>query len=493
MADTEASRAARGGAWLAGDRLWIALASVILTLVVLPLIALAAFTQPAADDFCLTNRVVDEGIVGFNRSIYLAWTGRFFTTVLYALFYAASATSPRAWLAAYKLGATMTFAALVAALWMCVRAWSARTWPSPATAWGITAVTASLWVLGMPSLYEGLFWAASSLQYALSVAWVLGLVAAGAALSTTACSQRARAVHGVLAMLLSIAAIGSNETVAALVFAFLALMVAATWRERALRGWWLAIVAVALLATAALLAAPGNYQRLAHVAPLSLPHALVRTVRLLAENVASWLTPALAIGVVLVVLLSARAEATLVRAWPHPCVVVVGMLAVLAGMLAPSIWAYGGDSPPRVLSTIFLVFVTFAVVFGLHLSAYLRARYPGMFARVRAGAANVDVRIVLCGLALVSLLGVPNFRVLWRDLAQGHARAFAEASVQRYAAAASAPRGAALALAPIAELPTTLTQADLSSDPRDWKNACFAKHFGLLSVHVELPAPRGAR
>lgn len=497
MADSERGRHHRfGRTWmvtaLADDRLWIALASGAFLLAVLPFLALDLYNQPSADDFCLTNRVLDQGFAGFNRSIYMGWTGRFLTTVLYGGFYLVSAAFTRMWPLAFQLASVATFLALLVALHLALRSWSPHAWGGSARIWGVTALIAATWILGMPSLYEGLYWAASTLQYAFSVVWLLGLVAAGAALLPSAGATRRRAPSGVLGVIMAVAAIGSNETIAAPVFAFVILMLIASWRDRACRAWWLAITASALLALAVLLAAPGNYVRLGFVETLSVPGALARTAFLVGE-LRSWARPELFMSMVLVMLLSVDAPAALVGRWPHPCLVALGMVTVLAGMLLPSVWAYHGGVPPRVMSTIYLVFVPFAATLGLQLAVYLREAYPQLVTRLRAGAANRDLRLLIAATAILSLANSPNLRPMGRDLALGYARTFRDISEQRYAIAAHAAPGSAVSFAPIEKLPTTLALEDLSTDTGHWKNVCFATRFGLSTVHTERPAARGER
>lgn len=470
----------------AGDRPWLSLALACFVLGLLPLLVLAAFSQPAADDFCLFNRMVRYGFFGFNRSLYVGWTGRFASTFLYGLLYGWATVTALPWSLPFKVAAFIAVIALALSLLAVFLAWGRSFFPSATIPCALAALVFMACALATPSLFEQFYWAASSIVYTLSAAWALCLVAVSydPAVRAERLAPARRVAHYVAAALFSIAAIGSNESIVAPVLSWLAVVAAYRFRSRAARKSWLAVLAAALVAVVVLVAAPGNYARLGVLQTEGPVRAILKTSWLLVDGIKSWITPTFVVYLAVAGLLCMRANPSLARRWPHPFVVLLGMLAVLWAMLFPAVWAYRGDVPERVMNTVCIAFTYFAFVVTLHVTVYVRDTYAGIADALMQLANNRDVKLVMLSLAIGVTAADPQFIVIWRELGSGRAQRFSQAAEARYLRAQKAGRGAVLAMPSLDDKPTTLLGNDLSADERHATNQCFALRFGLAAVRA---------
>ena len=137
------------------------LAAVVFT----PLLALAFYTGPSADDFCTAILMRDLGFVATQVKFYLSWSGRYATSAIVGLL-----TGHSAWITAYSLVPIalifLTFASitfLIRSAFVFLKA------PSPAHNTLALGVVATAMTFGLtPSLAEMIYWTSGALTYQLS-------------------------------------------------------------------------------------------------------------------------------------------------------------------------------------------------------------------------------------------------------------------------------------------------------------------------------------
>ena len=63
---------------LGKEYFWI----ILLSLLVIPFIAISFFDHPSADDYIISAVVRDNGFLAHYRQVYFEWSGRYFSTLL---------------------------------------------------------------------------------------------------------------------------------------------------------------------------------------------------------------------------------------------------------------------------------------------------------------------------------------------------------------------------------------------------------------------------
>lgn len=270
--------------WLWPRRRW--LGGVGLALLLLPYVGLAFFNQPYWDDYGVALLARRLGLGPAQAYSYAHWTGRYFATLLQ------TAANPLTygWVAGIRAVPLLALATTGLA-----QAWALRALLGERLGWrsagGVGAGLLLAMLYTMPSPNSGFYWFISVVVYQVGAVLFLGL--AVALVQSGQASRRAarRAWYG-LAVACVAALAGINEVTLLLTGWLLACLSWLSYRRanrRALRRW-LGLLVVLLLGAAVLLAAPGNFVRLAQDAPPTPPglwrvaaRAVAQTIMFLTE------------------------------------------------------------------------------------------------------------------------------------------------------------------------------------------------------------------
>jgi len=225
------------------------------TAVLLMFAGLSIFARPSADDFCLAAKVRQLGFFDALSYWYHHWSGRYTSnaslSVLGALgdivkFYPLAAVFILAstWFSFYFMAKTL-----------------ARIIPStlPVVVGTIATV---IFISACPDPAQTFYWATGSFTYQLGNVLVILLVALIIRRETTFNQQPLSGFLLFLSAILTIAAIGTNETSLVLTFMIVA---GGSWQairnRRQTAPYWLTLLFVAIVAALASVLAPGNFER----------------------------------------------------------------------------------------------------------------------------------------------------------------------------------------------------------------------------------------
>ena len=449
----------------------------------LPMLILAAYAFPSADDFCLAVEA-SGGFWHMQSEHYLKWTGRYTATLLQTLSSRWDLASVYPWFVMATLAATLlSFRSLIGALWE-------REFGSLQTT-AFAAVATAVFVGGLPSVVEAFYWMASATTYQWGLiaylVW-LALLVRIARGSAPAGDRRRRAAAAVLTVLLP----GFNEVMAPLVLATLLAFVVAGRRAGVRERFMPALLAIAIVFTAVSLLAPGNGTRSSsypalptrHNVEFALTETARQTVRFIVDHgsyTALWFAAFGAWWWGWGPRALRRTDAPYQER--HGWSGVLGLALIVYLTLFPLYWEYGNTNytgEGRTYNITYFVFCAAVIWAVALLSREITGRWSEPVARLRASrGADLILAAVLACLMIASPSTVRSFRSLEEAPAYLRAQRAREAVLRTVA-----NRGGAALVPAIHVRPDGLFWGDLQPDPSHWINSCVADYYGLRSVQA---------
>ena len=456
-----------------------------------PLIQLAFFSHPVADDFCHGTNA-DESLfevlsktAGSIVSVYYSFSGNYFSEGLLQLI--PGLIDFTRWYAVIPLALlSLTFLGI---LYLVRAAFGSVRFTLPMVL--IASCCTAMFVINMPSTAQGLYWLAAGGQYYLGSTLILFIVSLLIRLSQQEDTVEFRSSLFIgLVVLLTMAA-GTHVMV---LISLLAIMIGLVIREVFYRGkqrFPLVILMVLVLVLAYIsVSAPGNYQR-----SLLFPHggqfwfSISGAIYWGMRNVARWVgNPLLWISTGIVIycftMLPARQTGKYrpnrVFIWLFPLL----SLSYLAVLHFPHLWSTGVKPSDRVENAIYFVFLLlwFWYAFICYRSLLAFGRTAWCLPRVSAipGFAISLLLIVFTILVYVH----PTMRLARLDLV-GRAHAFHATNLERYRLLEAYQAGdeVPVVVPDYAGIdPLTIYVSSITSNPGYWENQCMAKYFGVDSV-----------
>lgn len=460
--------------------------------VILLFAVLGLYAHPSADDFCMAAGVQQQGLWTHLGQHYLEWSGRYAGNTFYAIY-----PLVLGFLDGYRLIAGLVMLMLfTAAAFLLARLLQRRMNDLPVVVAAL--VFTAVYVLGMRSPASSLYWMAGALSY--QSANVLLLILAGLMLELVDRQRRGQHTGWIVAVMgcVLVLLVGTNET--GMLMAVLAVSV--LWLSRLGRGWrfalpWLWLVVIAAVCSVIVFVAPGNAVR---EATFPLRHdglrALTGSIGMGSWMLVAWLQSPVLLAVTLLV-----PCLTLVLGWPparqfqpsrRHLLAMAGITLALPLLLQfPAWWAMGGWPPPRTVDAVYFVFLLgwLATVAGLTLY-----RIPQHW-RENALTNALPHSLQSAFLILIVLLGLAiftngRFQRAYQDVLFV-APAFDDYMQQRYALIGAAlGRGQGFLTVPDFRqaYPRSVYFNDILPQPQDWRNACYARYFGLQGIRRE-PGP----
>ena len=479
---------------------WLLAAAVALCL--LPFLGLCWYAHPSADDFLTGNQVREYGHWGYMRNLYLNWTGRYTSAVLWGLLHPVAYGNITA---GYGPVCLLIILGVPAAFYGLLRTLLHDQFARWQLGLGSGVLTA-LFLFQMPSPAEGFYWIISDYNYVLPGCLTL-LWLAALARHATAPTPTARKKWLAVAAGLAVAVIGGNETNALpLLIGVPGVTALRSLQRRRIEWDYVVLSAVVAAACAAAFLAPGNFVRMAQS---SHPYSLLESADKAAlsaykSGLRSWVgngvLPALTVLLAPVSYrLSRVSDLPLNRLARNPLFITLLMAVSVIVVLFLAWWTTGFTMPPRSRNVLYLFFLV-----GWFLSAHAWARLVWR----RSAAASISLPgFVRWGL-IAWVVGVfaagHNFRLRGRepqDNANNVVRAYRDwlgGAAARYDAQLTARYQYLRTWTPddvvvesLRDPPATLLFSDLRTNPNDWANVAYAGFFGKKSIRVptEQPAP----
>ena len=454
----------------------------IVTLILL--IILSFFAYPQADDFGFANTLNNLGWLGSQVNWYKNWFGRFTSTmVIISGFYLEFSILCKVFPVLLVCGYLFAFY-LVSGKFFA---------DAPKKFRLIFAITMMfLFVSGMPSLSQGIYWFSGAATYSLANIAVLIFI-------SLLDSIQKNKIY-ILLILFGIFVVGSNEAAMLVLMLFVG---AKLLRDHESKRLW-AMLAVFILFSLVVVLAPGNAVRSEIFAGKNhnILFSSAATLGMIGTLFAVWLfNPFLWIGM----LLFSHFDFKVNLSDEKPVFVILFTLFLVFCTIFPSFWATGLPAPERNINMTFLLF--------LFLSLYLIS-----LNKIRAFSNSLmKKKILLIPLFSVWILanfyissfdvpekhdmpfylknpneavkyvvasyGQNNFYHVYTDLFSGRTVNYRkmmfdrEDKIKNY-------KGGLLCLPKVEKLPRSIVFKDLFENPEQWENKIFAEYYHLEQVAV---------
>ena len=446
---------------------------------------LGQYAHPAADDYCMAVGVEQNGLIPHLWQHYLEWSGRYTGNSLYALYpmitglYAGYSILPSLLIIALLL-ATAFFISSVFRLKMM-----------SSMVWIASIFLVAVYLLGIRHTASSLYWMSGSLTY--QTANILLLLLLGLAIRLKGQLSENQHTTGtvIVISIVTMLAIGTNELnlVAVCLLLGLLFLIQAFSDRSKLRPWiWLLLVAA--LCSSVVYFSPGTVVR---ESTFPMRHDFSRAISG-TFNMGWWALKAW-IGVPLMIIASLVMPfvvAMLYRSSSHPVqpgkLFIAGLLITTLAtpfvLLFPAWWAMGAWPPPRTVDGIFFIFNLgwFATIGAMTL------RFLNHKAEMQSPASVLTSNhtwFLVASILLVIAIGINGkFRRVMNDMTE-HAPAFHEYIQQRHHLIESAvARQQAVLVVPAypGKFPRSVFFNDITRNPTDWRNVCYAEYHGLQQI-----------
>jgi hypothetical protein len=440
----------------------------------LPFVILSFFSHPQADDFDAATTTLRLGYFKSIAFTYVNWNSRWFSSAIMQ-------ASPLAFgsIAAYKAVPIMLLALFVWALFAFVKAIMPEV-KRPSEVWLCVLALLIVYLSSMTSVAQGFYWMPGAISYQLANIMMLFLWAHLIKIMD-APAQKPRKWILALCTILLFAIIGSNQTSMILILFMLAAVLA--WRFiqcRSIDKLFIKLLALAAIAMALVVLAPGNSARMEHIShgihPIATAkESLMTIIRLAIEQFTSPVM--LLFSLCAIPFFAAKAQNSCT---PRPVLNPFALFALwICSMLAtvvPVIYLFAGWIPERLLNITCLLFVI-----GWFLILNETVRYLVLKRSFRCAPLPGFAATILIVLAFFSLAGKNNLRLAWANLLSGEACQYDWELRQRYKQIAGSAQGTCV-VEPLSVFPSMLYFADINTDAGSWPNKPYAEYFGKKAI-----------
>lgn len=391
-------------------------ALVLLALSLIPLLRLAPYAVPLADDFGYgvpVHLALERGqsiLAALWESIrytYAYWQGTYSSVILFSLHPGVFSDEAYVWTCYVMLLAILLPPFL--ALWQvkALPQWARLT---------LGSLVAFLSLQGLPSPGNGIFWWNGASHYVAF--WGFGVMASVLQLrllQEKECSRYRQWALILLASLLAFWVAGGNYCTA-LVYAVISVMLTLCplWQNRKQAA--LANLPVSLCALAGLLlnvTAPGNSIRQSLFAAMSPVEAIMASFLHAWTDIQSWTTPGMIMALVFGALLFLRALPDESYAFPFPAAVLAGCFCLYSALYTPPLYATGmeGTGPLRIQNLLWLAYVFLMFASALYVAGWLSRQFPKLGRALRGEPMPRPLAALFPVLILALLVSPDAFRV----------------------------------------------------------------------------------
>ena len=473
---------------------WLLAAALLLAL--LPFFVLAWYSHPSSDDFLLANGLHEHGLLEYQRYMYLNWTGRYSSVLLWSLF---NPVAYEGWRLSYKLLPFVFLLAALGSFYALLRGLLRSSVPVRGL-WLGSGVLLLLLLFQLPSTAEGIYWVTGIYNYLLPGLFALLLLVLLARYAS-APTQPARQRWLLAAMLLTVFVIGANEVLALpLLVALGCFTMLRAWQQKRLPLGYSLLTLVAAVACAVSFLAPGNYIRMANEPQhFGIAKAAVLAAAAAAYCVINWLGNGVLLAVTLLLAplsarLAQRPELPLNQLARNPLLISAFLFGLLVIGFFPSFWATGMPIPLRARNMLYLFFLV-----GWFLQAHAWIRYllrQGWWPQQPLPA---YVSVLLGAWLLLAFITDHNLRLrgpeqlansnnsvlAYREWLGGAAARYDAQLTARYQQLQAAPPNTICTVSALHEPPFSLSFLDLSAEnPQDWTNQEYAKFFRKKEIRA---------
>lgn len=454
--------------------------SFLFIFTIAPFIVISFYNHPSADDFCFSNVAMEMGFWDAQAKWYNDWTGRYFSTALLSIGPVVNKSVLQ-----YKILPIIIMAILFFSIVTLIRQIS----PSLSAKFCLmgACIILLLYLAGAPSIVEGFYWMPGYVTYQYGNIATFFLLAVMTRLYR-AKENRSKIWLFLLSTSLVLAIVGSNETIMLILLAILLFInIYIVCVRKQMQKWFLALLAIAVLASAFVVLAPGNTVRLGiENSPLKGYNFFVSIYMSLydaAYHLASWLSQG---TLILFTLFFIPVAANFSKKnshghrmlYIHPLIGVSLFLVLISISYFPAYWSLGHTPPPRTQNVTYLMFVV-----GWFYVNYLCVTYYIKTTKKPVFALPLYSKIFICILIFFSLVDEGNIKKAYADLLTGRAYKY-DQELKRRHELILASKEKTLVLPTIKAIPETIYFRDITSNKSHWRNACYSGYIDKEAVVI---------
>lgn len=450
----------------------------IFLFVVIPFLVISCYNHPAADDFCFSYRAIEVGFWNAQKHWYTVWTGRYFSSAMLSVGPMVNKS-----ILQYKVMPVILIAMLFFSFYALFR--QILIFMSGKKALFAAGILLLIFMAGVPSIVEGIYWMPGYVTYTYGTFLFLFLLAALLRLYREERKVYKRWLF-VLCSLFILAVVGSNETIMLLLVLLLIFVNGYIfWRTKKINPWFAAFLGIAILASVVVIVSPGNALRMGNHPKggnffYAIFHAIFDTV----YHSVTWLSSGvLLIFTIFFIPIAASIHRKFAQdlkyLYIHPFIGLLLFAILVSTSFFPAYWSVGGPPPPRTLNVIYIVFLL-----GWFYNIYLILGY------LLRPAAAYDLSLprfvipILCIMLVYSLVDEGNVRKVYADLLKGRASRYDQAMLARQELVRTS-KEQTIILPALKSPPETIFFDDITTDGNHWKNYCYSRYIKKDSVVIQ--------
>lgn len=441
----------------------------------IPLVFLAAFNHPAADDFTIAYVLKTEGIIDSQIYWYLSWSGRYVSTAIISFLHPLSYNS-------FLLYRIYPVILLLLSWWsICFLLGSILPTSNKLFRWAYSGVLHINFLSILPSMVEGFYWFPAAFIYMLANIFTILFIA------FIIRYERDKKANTLIAgVIFAILSLGSNEINLLVVNEIIACWIAISWINKT-KQWFPRLVSFGLIIFFSCLSlfSPGNMNRANEIKSVSeninfnLGEAISSCFQQNFSNLFEWsfLSPLCVVGILSLLFINDFHQKIAYKV--NPLVIWLGIFFVFAALYFPFYYGAGVSEaslyyPNRVLNVIcyfYCIAFPFAFIYTI-LWILQRKKIEGYILD------SVNKKIipfsVLVFIILISSAG--NIKQAFKDIRSRDFLVYHRSLNHRYKLIEKSNQDT-LVVDSLKFFPKTLYFSDISADPKDWKNAPYANYF----------------
>lgn len=480
--------------------------SIAFVLSLIPLILIARYDHPSADDFTYglltsqawasTGSILNVLSAAFKtvHDTYFNWQGSFSGVFMMAVQPAVFGENlyiltPLLTLSIFLFGA-LFLGKVILMDYLKADKWSFLV---------IGFVTAAMSLNFLPSPVEGIYWYNGAFYY--TGFYALSLVVFGLVLRYyRAKSRKAMVIKAVLMILFSFAIGGGNYTTALVTALVLTLLTVLGLLHH--QGMRVIFPAAAMLSNVAALvislAAPGNAVRKSHFTHTpSVMDAIFDSLKTAWIYISYWTTLPVIVCLLFLIPLIYQIVRAVRFSFHFPLLILLISFGVFSSQFTPPIYALGYSGPSRLLNVIYFSYYIFMLVNMFYFTGWFIRQFRRKETKAAEQAPNLKlsslkekyrILLLVCFTVLFSAgcMGWNRVRTMTSvsaaiSLKNGQAAKYDREANQRLKIYRSS-RQKNVVVSKFSEKPYVLCFNDIEKDPSNWRNTAITKYYNLKSV-----------
>jgi len=455
--------------FLAGEKyFWWSL----LLLLFFPLVVLAFFNHPSADDYCYVVDVFNRGFWASQLATYHNWTGRYTATFLLN----GSPILFGSFIGYQLVNVALLILTAVAGVHFVKTILNKNSIDISVVA--VSVCVLFLYLVKMPSFVEGFYWLAGAITYQLANIATLTVL-----IIVLNLRKQYSHLKVIAAVCLCIIICGSNETsMLELLYILCALMAFEYASMGSIPKYYYLLLVVSLIGAAVIIFAPGNAVRAAHFqGEKNILKALLLAGGVGFSRMQEWLQDILILIVLFLPFLKQAEGSPNDQRKITPFILALYPLFIVGILIVgyfPAFWSIGFEPPTRTVNVLYWIFCFSCLHYTILWIIYLKQK-SAVFVVVPQ-----FVLWILVFIAFRDLAPKNNLRTATMDLVSGRAMTYDGEMNERYAEMEKS-KGGDVVFKPLTVIPKSIFFVDIEPEhPEDWKNVCTSDYFHLKSLNL---------